>query len=218
MTDTPVKKVRKPKKQKVKQGHKLVWLTLIIILVPVLIVGFELYSSAQSSNKPVIGSRFKETDLKPTISEEALNGIQGELMNIDGVESATVNLKSATLRIHLNFRDDLPTDHLINGAEVAYGIVNNYLPIETYFTNAEGVKNYDLEIDAYNYQVDDAHPAEGQIFIKIVKNGAGQKVVENLTEPRNAELAQQVKEGGQAPAPAEEAPAQEEAPAEEPAQ
>ena len=214
MADTPVKKVRKPKKQKVKQGHKLVWLTLIIILVPVLIVGYELYTSAQSSGRPVIGSRFSQDDLQPKIPESALNSIQGELMTIDGVESATVNLKSATLRIHLNFRDDLPLEHLNNGAEVAYNIVNNYLPIDTYFTNTADSKNYDLEIDAYNFLVDDSHPVENQVFMKILKNGAGQKTTDVMSQPRNAELAAQVKQGGQPVVEQQEAPAEEQ-PAEE---
>ena len=47
-----VKKTRKPKKQKVKQGHKLVWLTLIIILIPVAIVGYVLMLSLIHISEP----------------------------------------------------------------------------------------------------------------------------------------------------------------------
>lgn len=78
-------------------------------------------------------------------------------MNIEGVESATMDMKSATLRIHLNMQDGYDEDGLTNAAEAAYGIVNNVLPIDTYFTNSNDSKNYDLEIDSYNFLVDADH-------------------------------------------------------------
>lgn len=193
MAEKPIKKVRKPKKQKVKQGHKLVWLTLLIILIPVAIVGYVLFTSAQGNDKPVEGSRFSSTDLSPKIDQNVLTTIQNDLLSIDGVESATINLKSATLRAHLNMQDGLDTDTIANVAEQAYSIINAYLPIDTYFTDTGDSKNYDLEIDAYNYMVDDSHPLEGQVYIKITKNGAGNKVVDNMNSPKNADLAASVK-------------------------
>lgn len=199
MTAQPVKsqKVRKPKKQKVKQGHKLVWLTLIIILVPCLIVGYVLLTSAKGTDQPVEGSRFSSADLNPKIQDNQISAIQGELMNIPGIESATINLKSATLRVHLNMQDGVSDADLNNAAEQAYGIVAGYLPIETYFTNSADGKNYDLQIDAYNYLIDEAHPAEGQGFIQITKTSAGNKVVDNLTVARNQELADSVRYSSQ---------------------
>lgn len=195
MTDQPVKsrKVRKPKKQKIKQGHKLVWLTLVILLVPCCIVGYVLVTSAKGQDRPVEGSRFSAQDLNPKIQESQLSAIQGELMTIPGVESATINLKSATLRVHLNMPDGATDEELTNAAEQAYAIVANYLPIETYFTNTAEGKNYDLQIDAYNYLVDEAHPAETWGFIQITKTGSGDKVVDNLTVARNPELSEQVR-------------------------
>lgn len=195
MAQEPVKskKVRKPKKQKVRQGHKLVWLTLIIILVPCLIVGYVLLTSAKGTDKPVEGSRFSASDLNPKIQENQISAIQGELMNIPGIESATINLKSATLRVHLNMTDGMSDEELNNAAEQAYGIVAAYLPIETYFTNTADGKNYDLQIDAYNYLIDEAHPAEGQRFIQITKTSAGNKVTDNLTVARNPELSESVR-------------------------
>jgi hypothetical protein len=189
------KKVRKPKKQKVKQGHKLVWLTLAIILIPALLVGYVLFTSAEESGQPVEGSRFGINDLNPAIQDSQIAAIQSELMQIGGVESATVNLNSATLRIHLNAADVADDAALGAIAEAAYQIVDNYLPVDTYFTNSADGKNYDLEIDAYNYLVDDAHPIDGWNFIKIVKNSSGEKIVENMTEAKNWDLAQAVKNG-----------------------
>lgn len=214
---TPVKakKVKKPKKQKVKQGHKLVWLTLIIILIPVVIIGYILLVSARESDQPVIGNRFGANDLNPKITQEQVNGIQNELMNIAGVESASANLKSATLRVHLNMVDDAGDDVLTDAANQAWNVVANWLPTETYFTNTADGKNYDLEIDAYNYLVDDSHPYENWHFVKLTKTGAGDWTLDNLTQPKNPELSQNVRYHG---AVQDQAPAAEETPEETPAE
>lgn len=206
MSDTPVKRKRvsKPKRQKVKQGHKLVWLTLVIILIPLLVVGYVLMTSAKESDQPVEGSRFGANDLNPKIQQSQMNAIQGDLMGIGGIETATIDLKSATLRVHLNMADSADNDTLEAAANQAFDIVNNYLPIETYFTNSADGKNYDLEIDSYNYLVDDAHPMEGWRFVKLSKSGAGNKVIDHITQPKNPELAEQVKnQNVQVPTPAE---------------
>ncbi len=194
MADQPVKKVRKPRKQKVKQGHKLVWLTLAIILIPLAILGYILLTSASNSSAPVVGDRYTSSDLNPKITEQDIENLQGQLMGLEGVESATINLKAATLRIHLNMVDGTDEETMTYTADTAYNIVNDLLPVDTYFTNSADGKNYDLEIDVYNYIVDDVHPAEGQIYLKVTKTGAGQKVVDYLTTPKNPDLAQSVKE------------------------
>lgn len=195
MADEPkkMKSVRRPKKQKVKQGHKLVWLTLVIILIPALIIGYVLLVSARESDQPVEGSRFSQNDLNPAIQDSQIQTIQGELMSIAGVETATINLKSATLRVHLNMQDSASVEQLQNAVDQAYDIVNMYLPIETYFTNTADGKSYDLEIDAYNYLVDDTHPQEGWLFVKLTKTGAGPRTFDNLTAPKNAQLAEDVR-------------------------
>lgn len=193
LPQTTKRRVSKPKKQKVKQGHKLVWLTLLIVLVPIMVVGYVLLTSAKESDQPVEGKRFNISDLNPRIQESQIAAIQNDLMGIGGVEGATADLKSATLRIHLNMVDSADYDILNAAAMQAYNIVNNYLPIETYFTNSADGKNYDLEIDAYNYLVDDAHPQEGWRVVKLFKSGAGELVTDILTQAKNAELAQSVK-------------------------
>ena len=50
---------------------------------------------------------------------------------------------------------------------------------------------YDLEIDAYNFLLDDTH-TEGQVDIKVYKSGAGQVVTQNMTEAKDPELAGQL--------------------------
>lgn len=181
-----------PKKQKVKQGHKLVWLTLIIIAIPCVLVGYVLITSMEQQNQPVTGNRFQQGDLDPKITQEQLDQIQSDLSQIGGVEGVTVNLKSATLRVHLNVSDDASQDAINAIVDEAYNRIAAILPIETYFTNNENGKMYDLEVDGYNYLVDEMHPQDGQIYIKVTKTGAGNRVTDYLSQPKDQDLVNQI--------------------------
>ena len=74
----------------------------------------------------------------------------------------------------------------------ARDIVNSILPFDTYFTNTENGKNYDIEIDSYNWIVDDSHPQDGQIYIKVTKTGAGNRVTDYLSQPKDQDLVNQI--------------------------
>ena len=87
------------------QGHKLVWFTLIIILIPVVIVGYVLLTSIGGQNHPVEGSRFSKTDLDPAITDDNISSLESALSNIENVDKVSVNLLSATLRVHIDLVD-----------------------------------------------------------------------------------------------------------------
>ena len=193
LNKTKPKKTQK-KNTESKQGHKLVWFTLIIIAIPVVIVAYVLLTSMGGQGEPVVGSRFNGEDLNPSITEEAMNSIQEQVSGIGGVEEVTINLKSATLRVHLNMDDSYTQDQIQAASDQAYEIVAATLPIDQYFTNREDAKMYDLEIDVYNYIVDDSHPAEGQIYIKTTKTGAAtDRVTDVMTTAKDPELVAQIK-------------------------
>ena len=193
LNKTKPKKTQK-KNTESKQGHKLVWFTLIIIAIPVVIVAYVLLTSMGGQGEPVVGNRFNGKDLNPSITEEAMNSIQEQVSGIGGVEEATINLKSATLRVHLNMDDSYTQDQIQAASDQAYEIVAATLPIDQYFTNREDAKMYDLEIDVYNYIVDDSHPAEGQIYIKTTKTGAAtDRVTDVMTTAKDPELVAQIK-------------------------
>ena len=123
-----------------------------------------------------------------------MNSIQEQASGIGGVEEVTINLKSATLRVHLNMDDSYTQDQIQAASDQAYEIVAATLPIDQYFTNREDAKMYDLEIDVYNYIVDDSHPAEGQIYIKTTKTGAAtDRVTDVMTTAKDPELVAQIK-------------------------
>lgn len=189
------KKTRTPRQPKQKQSHLLVWITLIIIAIPCVIVGYVLLTSMEEQNEPVVGVRFDSNDLNPKIEQSQLDQIKQELSGIGGVESVTDNLKSATLRIHLNMADDASRDQVEAALNQARDVVNSILPFDTYFTNTENGKSYDVEIDSYNWIVDDSHPSDGQIYFKLTKTGAGNEVVDVISEPKDAELVSEIVRG-----------------------
>lgn len=191
----PRRKAKAPRQPKKKQSHLLVWITLIIIAIPCVIVAYVLLTSMEEQNQPVVGVRFDSQDLNPKIEQSQLDDIQNQISQIGGVESATTNLKSATLRVHLNVADDADRNTVESVMNQARDIVNSVLPFDTYFTNTENGKNYDVEIDSYNWIVDDSHPADSQIFFKLTKTGTGSEVVDVITEPKDPDLVSEIVRG-----------------------
>ena len=140
------------------------------------------------------GSRFSKADLDPAITKDNISSLESALGNIDNVEKVSVNLLSATLRVHIDLVDSA-TDDVANVAlDSAYNIVNEQLPIDTYFTNKDSSKMYDLEIDSYNYLIDDTHTADGWTYLKLTKTGASDgPVTDNMTTAKDPELSNQLK-------------------------
>ncbi len=195
-----MKKVKRPQKlkdttrqKKRKQGHKLVWLTLIIIAIPCIIVGYVLLTSMETQNKPVVGVRFQEGDLDPKITKQNISDIESAISQIESIENCSITLKSATLRILVDVTDDTSYDAAIEKiyqcAEAAYAIC----PVETYFTNGEESKMYDIEINLYNWMQDDAHTSEGQIYLMYTKTGAGEYCLDNMNDARNWDIVSQIR-------------------------
>ena len=176
------------------QGHKLVWFTVIIIMIPVVIVGYVLLASLGGQNRPVEGSRFSKKDLDPAITDDNISTLESALSNIENVEKVSVNLLSATLRVHIDLIDSATDDVASAAINSAYSVINEQLPIDTYFTNKDGSKMYDLEIDSYNYLIDDTHTADGWTYLKLTKTGASDgPVTDNMTVAKDAELSNQLK-------------------------
>lgn len=186
-----IKDTTKPKKQK--QGHKIVWLTLIVIAIPCVIIGYVLFTSMGTQNKPVVGSRFGKDDLNPKITKANIKDIDAQLRTIEWVDDVSVNLKSATLRILIDIADNSDAEFAQTVIDQATAIVYGICPMETYFTNTETGKMYDVEINVYNFQVDDMHTTDGQTYLMYTKTGAGSPVVDNMNDARNWDIVAQIK-------------------------
>lgn len=184
------------KRQKRRQGHKLVWFTLLVIAIPAIILGLIIQSASNAQGKPVVGSRYGKNDLQVKIEQNQLDQLNEMLKTIGGVEGVEVNLKAATLRISIDVSDGMGNDEINAIADQSYQVVAQVLPIETYFTDTDTSKMYDLEIGVYNFLVDDQHPADQFIYEKITKTGPGQRVVDVFTTPDDTELVNQITRAG----------------------
>ena len=184
-------KNRRKKRTAPKQGHKLVWFTLVIILIPFVIIGYVILTSMGGQDEPVVGNRFHSSDLNPSISKDQISQVQNAVSSIGSVQNVEVNLKSATLRISVDIDDGANADTCNSIAQEAYKQVTGILPADTYFTNTEDSKMYDLEIDVYNFLLDDTH-TDGQIYYKVYKTGAGEVSTQNMTQPKDQELVNQL--------------------------
>ena len=132
--------------------------------------------------------------MDPKITDEQISTLQDSLKSIDNVDKVSVDLLSATLRVHLDLVDSATDDVAQTALNSAYDIVNQQLPIATYFTNTKNGKNYDLEIDSYNYLIDDTHTKDGWTFLKLTKTGASDgPITANMTVAKDEELANELK-------------------------
>ena len=194
------KKQQGTKKQGEKQRHLLVWIAAAVILIPTLIVGIVVMTSTENSGEPVVGSRFSENDLDPAISEDAITQVQEAMQGLDYVESVEVNLKSATLRININLEDQVDEadqDLVENIAQDAYDAVNEILPVDTYFSQKEDGKMYDLSINVYNYSsFDEEHTEDHWIYVCLTKTSASQEsVIDVPSVARDPDTAEAVMNG-----------------------
>ena len=122
------------------------------------------------------------------------------MQGLDYVESVEVNLKSATLRININLEDQVDEadqDLVENIAQDAYDAVNEILPVDTYFSQKEDGKMYDLSINVYNYSsFDEEHTEDHWIYVCLTKTSASQEsVIDVLSVARDPDTAEAVMNG-----------------------
>lgn len=170
-----------------KKNMKYLYIIAIcVILVPILLLGYLYFSTKENSGSPIIGNRYNNA-LTTKISNNDLNKIE-KALQLEGVEKVEVNLTSATLRINLDVNNDLKSKEVTNLLKEAYAKIDELLPVDTYFTNQEDAKMYDLDIHAYNFIPDDNK--EGWIYKELVKNASNKKtVIDTLSSPRNEDVA-----------------------------
>jgi hypothetical protein len=180
------------RKVKVKKRYRLgfnwfFWISLIVIIIPVIYFVWLLLQAAKVSHTPIVGDRIKNT-ITYQIDDSTVKQINDTIKTIDGVESVQVNLIVETLRITVNAADGRSAEEYQQMAENIYHAVNGITPIDMYFTRTEEYKQYDLEINVY-----DNLDADTPIMIALIKNSSMETfVINNLSEPINPELAYQL--------------------------
>lgn len=182
------------KKKTKKEPNWILRITIIVLLVPILAIIFVLLTSIETKGEPVFGGRFDE-QLKNKITDTQLKEVKNILVYA-GVESVSVNLKSATLRVNINAADTIDRASLEAIAADAYAKVISILPVDQYFTNiVEGektIKMYDVEVSAYNFIPTDVNQV-GQLSILISKNAPSENVnITWLSDVKNEEVRKSV--------------------------
>ncbi len=150
--------------------------TLIVTAIPICVLAFILLTSMNKKGEPIIEGRF-DTQLNPAIEEKSLQSIEDQLQ-LEGVENVSVSLKAATVRITIDMVDTADQATITALIDPIYAIVNSVLPTETYFTNHDTTKMYDLEIHIYNIIPDPEVPEQvaQQAYAIIYKNAPAEAV------------------------------------------
>lgn len=190
--------VNKKQGKSKKRPNWVLRITLIVIAIPVIILAFVLLTSMEKQGEPVVGNRF-DNQLNPAIKTSEVDNIKKSLV-YDNVDSVEVNLISATLRITIDANDGLDAAAIEAIANDVYAKVNEVLSIETYFTNTEDTKMYDLEITVFNLIPDETNASIAPIKCVKHKNASEEEVGTDWpTTPRNEEVTNKVR----TPAPTE---------------
>lgn len=183
-------KSAKPKKEKEKRlgPNWFFWIVLILIIIPSFYFVKLLHDASLESNVPVVGERLKH-NIKDQITEEMKGTISTAVSSMENVELSETNLIVDTLRINVDVKDELTADQMKQMTVDIYNKVAETAPIETYFTQHDEFKQYDLEINIFN-NLD----VESPIIVSLYRNSHMDKYnVQVLTSPLNSTVAEKLK-------------------------
>ncbi|MGL5978998.1 MAG: hypothetical protein ACRCZJ_08395 [Erysipelotrichaceae bacterium] len=179
--DLKIKKKKKP--------NYILIVGLIVIFIPVIFLGVILLGSLEKKGEPVVENRFN-SQLDPAITEEQIASLNQ--ITIEGMESISVNLKTGTVRVLVDMKDDATADEIEAARTEVVSKIKEQLPIETYFTNTATVKMYDLEVNVFNYIANDEN-RDGYLHYAYTKTGAAEKGSNNtISSPRDKDVANEL--------------------------
>lgn len=183
MSDSSMRKV-KVKKRSGLGFNWFFWISFIVILIPCCYFIYLLWSASVVVDTPILGDRVKKTISYP-IEKGETEKIYNDILALDEVDGAEVNLIVETLRISVDGKDGLGDEGYQELAKKVYDIVDKYFPINKYFTREGDYKQYDLEITVYdNLNKDDVS------IVLLLKNGVmSDYYIQVLSQPLNEEIA-----------------------------
>ncbi len=178
------KKQKEKIKYPVKRSSKILYtVAIIVVVIPILLLGYIYITTKENKGTPTVGSRFDD-ELTTKITSEDVQKVKDALV-FDNAESVEVNLTSATLRITVDMKDDSGSDDVDQVLKQTYDKINELLPVKTYFTNQDTTKMYDLDIHVYNFIPTDDQ-TDGWVYKEMVKNAANKKTVtDTLSSPKD---------------------------------
>lgn len=144
-----VKRKKTNKKKKHDWSFHVIIISLIVIAIPTVFLGYHILGAASNTGKPIFGNRFKG-DLSQKIEAQDLKSVQDKIATIEGVDTVEINLISATVRISMRASESVNKEQFAKIADEAMASLVEKYPIDTYFTVSESEKMYDFEISVYN--------------------------------------------------------------------
>ena len=185
---TTAKKEKKEKKERL-GFNWFFWLSLILILIPVGYFVKLLHDAQLEGNVPVLGKRL-ENNIVDKISDSQVESIRSAVAMIEGAEKTETNLIVDTLRISVDTNDELTVDQMKTISTDIYNIINENAPVDTYFTQHDGYKQYDLDIYVFN-NLD----LENPIIVSLHRNSNMEEYkLQVLTDPVNSKISAELKQ------------------------
>ncbi|NLC96391.1 MAG: hypothetical protein GX675_02345 [Erysipelotrichaceae bacterium] len=192
MTRKKSTKKRTNKKRSVNKANVILVVGLIIIALPFLIIGWIVISASLDTGTPILGERYKG-DLDPAITKSDITSIESKIKSIDGVEKSSVELATATLRVYADVEDGYTAEQAEQKANEVFDSVLSVLDLNTYFSQTETKKMYDLEIHVYNLSKN--RDSDDFVYVIMTKtSGMDTASTQLVSEPIDAELAQQLRD------------------------
>ena len=183
---------QKNRKHGLKLVHIVFTVCLILILAPAIYFGWMLASTYMDSHSPVLGNRY-ENDLNPAITKDQLKQVDEAVGKLDGVTGHSVHLATGTLRVYIDLADDATYDVVQAVSESAYAAVTSVLDPNVYFSQANDMKMYDLEIHTSNMK--DGRDKDNFIYGIFTKTSAmSTPQYQLVSSPKNAEVAQSLRD------------------------
>ncbi len=191
---TQKKNTKKVKTRKQNSKIKVIfWICLVLVVIPIAVFAWMIISAALDTGTPILGNRYKN-DLDPAITKSELEEIKSATSNISGVQSASVELATATLRVYADIDDDASVESCKTIANEVYRAITSTLDANVYFSQHDGMKMYDLEVHVYNKMPKESNDDSFNYVIETKTSSMDEPIAQVVSEPINAELAQQLRD------------------------
>ena len=187
------KKEKKAKKKgRMDAASWIIIIGLLIIAIPCAAFLYILLSAQAATGTAISGDRFTG-DLDPAITETQMANVVTSVETIEGVESAEVILKSATVRVYVDTLDEMTPEVAEGIANQAYEKLTAECDPSVYFTQTASKKMYDIEVHAYN--LTENRDSEEFVYVILSKSSSMEAPIARLvSEPLDPELAAQLLE------------------------
>ena len=184
--------IKEKKKGRLDAASWIIIIGLLIIAVPCAAFLYILLSAQAATGTAISGDRFTG-DLDPAITETQMANVVTSVESIEGVESAEVILKSATVRVYVDTLDEMTPEVAEGIANQAYEKLTAECDPSVFFTQTASKKMYDIEVHAYN--LTENRDSEEFVYVILSKSSSMEAPIARLvSEPLDPELAAQLLE------------------------